>query len=236
MNKSLAPLTLILTLAFALSPLFSSFSGFQSDQLPIPQINPPVQPAGYAFAIWGPIYLWLTASAIYGLWKSRNDPKWDAARKPLCVSLAVGVPWLWVANQSAVWATVMIWIMLGFAIAALISSPPLTRWTFRGPVALYAGWLTAASFVSLATVLAGYGIGFSAYGWAFAGIIGALVLAMAVYRRQPAPVYLLAIIWALIGVCVNNGFDRFLITATAITGIVVLICVMAVWFPRVPAA
>ena len=64
MKQIIAVLTFILALAFALAPaLTNPFTGFTADQLPVPQIDPPIQPAGYAFAIWGLIYLWLIASA-----------------------------------------------------------------------------------------------------------------------------------------------------------------------------
>lgn len=233
MNKTFAYLTLALSVAFAASPLFSGdFSGFSADQLPVPQINPPVQPAGYAFAIWGPIYLWLIVSAVYGVITHADDPVWTPARVPLCISLGVGVPWLIIAQISAVWATITIFAMAAGAIAAMHRTPVSDRWWFRAPVALYAGWLTAASFVSLATTLAGYGVLMDAYGWAFAGITGALIVAIATYRRTIAPVYFVSIIWALIGIGVANGMVNFLVTALAITGIIILICVMAIWTPR----
>ena len=233
MNKSLAYLTLLLSIAFAAAPLFSGdFTGFSADQLPVPQIDPPVQPAGYAFAIWGPIYAWLVASAVFGLLRRATDPDWTAARVPLCMSLGVGVPWLLIAQISAIWATITIVVMAVTAIAALNRTPVRDRWWLRAPIALYAGWLTAASFVSLATTLAGYGILFDAYGWAFAGIAGALTVAIATYRRTAAPVYFASIIWALAGIVVANGMTNFLVTALAITGIIVLICVMAVWAPQ----
>jgi|GEM_PF-5700137 len=74
MMRVLPFLSLIATLAFVLSPLVTEpFSGFERDQFPIPQIDPPVQPAGYAFGIWGLIYLWLVVSAIYGAAARRDD-------------------------------------------------------------------------------------------------------------------------------------------------------------------
>ncbi|WP_394152646.1 hypothetical protein [Loktanella salsilacus] len=235
MKHSIAYFTLALSLAFGLAPFFSGdFAGFASDMLPNPQIDPPVQPAGYAFAIWGPIYLWLIASAIYGVLYRKGDAGWTAARLPLCVSLAVGVPWLLIAQVSAVWATVTIFIMAGTAIAALVRTPPLDRWWLRGPVGLYAGWLTAASFVSLATTLAGYNIGFDSFGWAIAGIIAALGVTIATYRRVDSSSYIAAVIWALVGICVANGMTTFVVTALAITGIVILICVMAMQAPHRP--
>ncbi len=78
-------------LAFALSPLMSDgFAGFRPDQFPVPQDDPPVQPAGYAFAIWGLIYLWLLAGGLFGLLKRADSPGWDAMRWPLVASLVVG--------------------------------------------------------------------------------------------------------------------------------------------------
>ena len=47
MERLSAFLTLVVALAFALAPAVTNpFSGFEADQLPIPQIDPPIQPAG----------------------------------------------------------------------------------------------------------------------------------------------------------------------------------------------
>lgn len=68
MKRVYVYLILILTIAFAVSPAFTTpFSGFSVHQLPIPQIDPPIQPAGYAFSIWGLIYSWLIVSAVFGV-------------------------------------------------------------------------------------------------------------------------------------------------------------------------
>lgn len=144
-------------------PAFTNpFMGFTADQLPYPQIDPPVQPAGYAFAIWGLIYSWLVVSAVFGVWKRRSDAAWDHVRAPLMISLAVGTPWLAIANASAVWATITIFIMSAAAIVALIRAPKVDGWWLQAPVGIYAGWLTAASFVSLGSTAAGYGIALGA--------------------------------------------------------------------------
>ncbi len=234
MNKVFAYLALVLSVAFAAAPLLSGdFTGFRAEQLPIPQINPPVQPAGYAFAIWGIIYLWLIASAIYGVLYKRDDPQWTQVRMPLCISLAAGIPWLVIAQVSAIWATITIFIMLGGALLALHRTPSTNRWWLRGPIGSYAGWLTAASFVSLATTAAGYGVLTDGYHWAFAGIIGALIVTIMTYRYTAAPSYLATVVWALIGIIVANGMTNFLVTATAIGGIAVLICVLAIWAPLI---
>lgn len=118
----LAGLTLLFTLTFVGSPFVTSpFAGFSEDQLPIPQIDPPIQPAGYAFSIWGLIYGWLLVSAIFGVWNRLDDAGWAAMRRPLALSLALGTPWLWVAGQSPIAATILIFAMALPAIAALLA-------------------------------------------------------------------------------------------------------------------
>ncbi len=224
MTQLKAWLTLLVTITFVAAPaLTSPFSGFTRDQLPYPQIDPPVQPAGYAFSIWGLIYGWLLVSALYGVVKRRTDTAWDRARTPLILSLAFGTPWLAVANRSAIWATVLIFAMAGTAIWALMRAPDADRWWLRTPVALYAGWLTAASFVSLASTAAGYGLLTGSLGWAFIGIAMALLVAVLVERAAPrAPAYGLTVIWALVGIIVANGTNPLGVTLLAGAGILVL--------------
>src|SRR6056297_4005485 len=180
MQQLKAVLTLLAAVAFLLSPFFSSgFNGFTPDQFPIPQVDPPVQPAGYAFSIWGLIYLALLAGAVYGLFKRANDAGWDAARWPLIASLVVGAAWIPIANRSVFGATVLIWLMLVTAVLALLAAGKSDRLWQRSPIALYAGWLTAASCVALGLVLAGYGV-LGAQMAALAMIVMALVVALVV--------------------------------------------------------
>lgn len=224
MKQIFAWLTLILTATFVVSPAFTNpFMGFTADQLPIPQVDPPVQPAGYAFSIWGLIYGWLLVSAVFGVWKRPVDPAWELARKPLILSLAIGTPWLAIANTSAIWATVTIFLMAYGAIAALLKAPKTDRWWFQAPVGIYAGWLTAASFVSLGSTAAGYGIVLGSLGWAYLAIILALVVTLMVQSRKPdAPEYGLTVIWALVGIIVANLGSALGVVTLAIVGIVVV--------------
>lgn len=200
-----AVIALTAAVAFAAAPLAVPFQGFDPTLFPIPQEDPPVQPAGYAFSIWGPIYLWLLVSAGYGLGARAADAGWDATRWPLAVSLAIGAAWLAVAQMSPIWATILIWTMLLLALTALIRTPVADRWLLQAPVALYAGWLTAASWVSLGMLGAGYGIGPGETGWAVIALCGALVMAALVQLRLGrAPLYGAAVVWALVGVAVAN--------------------------------
>ena len=221
-NTSIA--VLIVTAAFAIAPAVTNpFMGFTASQLPVPQIDPPIQPAGYAFSIWGLIYGWLIVSAVFGVWKRRLDDGWHQARLPLLVSLAIGVPWLAIAGASAIWATVTIALMAIFAILALLRAPLTDRWWLQAPVAIYAGWLTAATFVSVGSTMAGYAILTDAQGWAYIGISSALAVALLVlWQRPSAPEYGFTVVWALVGIIVFNGTDNLPVTGLAAIGIVIV--------------
>jgi hypothetical protein len=223
MKHALAPLTLIVTLTFIGSSFLSTFTGFRPHQLPIPQIDPPIQPAGWAFAIWGLIYLGLIASALFGVTQRRTDAAWDRARAPLLGSLVIGTPWLAVAGWNAIVATVMIVVMAALAILALLRAPRADRLWLQAPIALYAGWLTAASWVAIASTAAGYGLVTDSTGWALIGMAGALGVAGTVLWRNPqAPEYALTVIWALFGIAMANGMALPAVTGTAAAGMALL--------------
>lgn len=213
-DRALAALTLAAALAFVLSPLVTgSFAGFEADAFPVPQDDPPVQPAGYAFAIWGVIYLWLVVHATFGLWRRASAPGWRAARPWLTASLAIGAFWIPVANASPVWASVMIWAMLLPALVALLRAGPEDPWLNRAPIGLYAGWLTAASVVSLGLLAGGYGLlGAAAAAWTALALAGGL--AVVILGRVPSAAYAVAFAWAAIGVAVQNGVGAIGVAAT----------------------
>ena len=204
--KLLALAILLAAIAFALSPLVvTEFDGFSTTRFPVPQDNPPVQPSGYAFSIWGVIFVWLVVSAAHGLWRAPDDEDWTAMRKPLLVSLGIGVFWLAAANASPVLPTAMIAVMAATAIAAMLRARDGDTWLKTRPVALYAGWLTAATGVGTGVILGGYGI-LSSQAAAILCLSAVLIVGLLVQSARPREWgYPAAIVWALAGVIVANA-------------------------------
>ncbi len=220
-----AILVVTAAIAFVASPIFTqSFGGFEPGQFPVAQENPPAQPAGWAFSIWSLIYGWLLVHAGFGLFKRADAADWDAARLPLILSLVLGAVWIPVALRSPLTATVVIWLMLATALWAFFAAPARDRWWARVPLGLYAGWLTAASWVSIALIAAGWGIGPDALAWAWIVLVAALVFAAAVLiKAAPAPEYGAAIAWALVGLfAANLGQHLALAIAAALGAVLVL--------------
>ncbi len=205
MTRLWAALVLVAAIFFAASPwVTQGFNGFEPDQFPVPQNDPPVQPAGYAFSIWGLIYVWLLIGAGFGLLKRSDDPDWAEMRPPLAVSLAIGATWLPVANMSPAAATVLILAMLASALLSLFRVGDTDRWFQQTPVAIYAGWLTAASSVSIGLMLGGYGVVNNTWAAIIALSLGLVLALVAQYRLHRAPEYGITVIWALIAVIVAN--------------------------------
>lgn len=222
--RYLAHLVLLFAVLFTLSPLASEgFNGFTPEQFPVVQDRWPVQPAGWAFSIWGVIFLWLIAGSLVGLVRAPREPDWQAMRAPLLASLAAGTFWIAAANASPLLATVMIVAMAAAAIAALLRAGRGAALWQAGPVGLYAGWLTAATGVALGVVLSGHGV--------LAPRLAALVLIPAVLgvalwvqaRRPSGWSYPLAVIWALAGiVAANLAAGDAAVAGLAAAGIAVL--------------
>jgi hypothetical protein len=229
MTRLPALILLMVTIAFGIAPFVTPpFTGYDPAMFPVRIDRPAIQPAGYAFAIWSVIYLWLILHAGFGLWKRAEDAIWSRVRPPLTVAIAVGVVWLWIAGQSAIWGTVTIWIMAGAALEAFLRAPTeRDRWILSAPTAIFAGWLTAASAVSTGVLVAGYGL-MSNTGAALVMLAVVLALALVVQAREPRmPVYGLTVIWALVGVIVANLGDNALVAGAAAAGAVVMLGALA---------
>lgn len=224
-GKPMAVLVLLAALAFAISPVFTEpFTGFNPDQLPRPVDDPPIQPAGYAFAIWGVIYLWLIVGAGYGLVRRAGASDWAAMRPPLLLSLAIGAAWIPVALSAPVSATALIVAMLLTALAALCRAPAADSPWAGAPVALYAGWLSAASVVASVTILSAYtGLDGQAAGLVGLLLVGVIASGVIKTTRHPLP-YAAAVIWALVGVVMANlGADIGLVFGGAV-GLIAALC------------
>ncbi|KGJ05829.1 hypothetical protein SAMN04487972_10244 [Paracoccus halophilus] len=194
---------LLLAIAFALSPLLSEgFGGFYRESFPVQVERWPAQPAGWAFSIWGVIYLGLIAAAAWSLWRPAAIPGWSRAALPLALSLFIGAFWVETAMRSPPLATAMILPMATAAIMAMRRVGP--DWRGWAPLGLYAGWLTAASAVAVSVVLTGYGFAAPRVA-AVSLILAALIVAIPVAAtRLHIWTYRLGVGWALVGVIAAN--------------------------------
>ncbi|MDZ7904844.1 MAG: hypothetical protein U5N55_03070 [Cypionkella sp.] len=218
MKKYLLPgLTLAIGLTFAAAPTIApEFRGYAAGQLPVAIERHAVQPAGYAFAIWGLIFAWLLASAAFGLLRRADHPVWARTRPALMGAMVLGTVWLFLASTQPLLATAVILVMAVCAIAAFLRADSgIDRWLLSAPLAIFAGWVSAASMVSVGIMLGGYGL--LPHPTA-ALVMVAVLLAGAIYiqsRRPLMPVYGATVVWAIIAVAVVNRADQPMVAVVA---------------------
>ena len=171
MNK--AAILFAAVLAFAISPLIvSPFTGYDPSAFPVAIARHPIQPAAWAFSIWGVIYGWLVLHALFGLLKRPEDPAWDVPRLPLTLAALIGAVWMPVAAISPAWGTITIWPMaIGAIIAFLRTDTARDRWLLSAPVAMLGLVLLIAIAVQRSRpAMPVYGLTVI---WALAGIVAA---------------------------------------------------------------
>lgn len=196
-------LTLALAIAFGVSPWLSSgFGGFYRESFPVQAARWPAQPAGWAFSIWGVIYLGLILMTAWTIVQPRETPGWSRVAWPLGGSLLIGAFWIEAATRAPVLATAMILPMAGLAILAMVRAG--ADWRATAPLGLYAGWLTAASGVAVSVVLTGHGV-LPAGAAAILLLVAVLVVALAVAAARPRIwTYRIGVGWALFGIIAAN--------------------------------
>ena len=222
--RLIQPALLLAILAMVAAPaLTPAFTGYDPATFPVRIERPAIQPAGYAFSIWGLIYLWLLAHAVFGLLKRRNDPAFLRPALPLLVSGLLGSVWLAIASSAPITATFVILVMGGLAMLAYLRADQTQdRWLLAAPLAIYAGWLTAACGVSVGVILAGYGL-LSNTGAALLMLTVVIAVALFVQARRPKmPVYGATVVWAAIGVVLANWADTQTVALTAAGGAMIV--------------
>jgi hypothetical protein len=230
-----AILLMLATLAFAVAPFVTPpFTGYDPERFPVQILRPSVQPAGYAFSIWSVIYIWLIAHAVYGFWKRAHSMDWDEVRLPLIASLVMGTVWLAIAGLYPFLATLGILFMLATAMAAFLMADEFyDRWMLSAPLAIYAGWLSAASAVSTGVLVAGYGLlGDTETALVMIAVVLG-VAGMVQWLRPYMPLYGLTVVWALVGIVVANAEGNPLVAIVAAAAAVAMAAVTAyAWYRR----
>jgi hypothetical protein len=200
----------------------------------------PIVPAGYAFAIWGVIFLLLLVYAGYQALPSRaTDPLLRSIGWFTGLAMVGDTVWTWIFTQRQfIVAQVLIFLIGACAIVALVryadffrtrQPSAFERWIIGPGVGLIAGWLTAAMFVGLASTLITLGAANSGQAAEIGGagllLFAAGVAAWTLTRVWQGPPtawvpYGAAVIWAAVGVIVRHQ-DRSAIVA-GVAGVIIV--------------
>lgn len=175
-----------------------------------------IQPAGYAFAIWGPIFLGMIIYSWFQLQQTRVPSKYlDNATKAGILAGLASIAFVpisysdiqWLGFINIIWhLCALIWLFLSLRKQIVLEHDTATPW-FYIPTHMYLGWICAATAVSSALTLTELGVNLDIQMQEMITVLVIAVLTgLGIYMASiKAYVIPLVFIWALIGIIVENG-------------------------------
>ena len=195
-------------------------------------------PAGYAFSIWGFIYLLLIGFVFYTGKSLFNPSKNDAdnfVEKTgwwFIVSCLANCAWIvtWLYGYTGISVLVLLiaFISLLFILmeALKYNSTRAQKWFINFPFQIYAGWVSVALIAAVAawlTKIEWSGWGISEVNWTFILIVIASIIHLFMTWKKNAPVFALVAVWALIAIAVANKMVSIPVYYVALTAAGILL-------------
>lgn len=231
---------------FSQQGTFGPTNGVISDRYPTLVVA-----AGYAFSIWGLIFL---LDLLFGFWQYSSKRRTDGAvariRLPAAIGFALTAVWMPVFSSQAFWlALLVIWASLACLVVCAVhlsrNRQPEhgERWLAWLPLSLHAGWLSLAAFLNTAQVIVAYRLlsPDNMLGWSVAVFVVATALLLALNHRMHGNLaYAAAAVWALVAVYVKQSSSDLTGADTAAwiaLAIAVVLALQTLWLRmRTPSA
>ncbi len=198
-----------------------------------------ITPAGYAFSIWGLIYLGLLGYGIYqALPSQRENPRFRDASGWVIINAIANIMWYpaayWQSWNNIV-ANLLILLML-FTLIKINEALDMKRtavsagesWLARMPFALYFGWITVATAVSIASLLVyndWNGGGLAPDIWAVIILAVSLAVASIAYFQITNFSYLLVIAWGFVAIAIAQQSVSTIVYWSSLVGAVIALVV-----------
>lgn len=195
-----------------------------------------ITPAGYAFSIWGLIYLLLIAFVGYQWYvyfKGRNGDSLEKAGGWFSLANIFNASWVIAWVNEALGLSVLIMLLLLVSLVMLVLRLRLEVWDAPlriilfvwWPICIYTGWIIVATVTNVAVYLKSLGLGgevLSAELWAIVVIILAtLVYLFLTYSRNMREAALVGV-WGLVAIVYRQWGDNDTVAITALIAAVLL--------------
>jgi hypothetical protein len=188
-------------------------------------------PAGYAFAIWGLIYLATLVYAIHQLLPSqRSTYAHDLLVKPLIVLNLLAAAWVVVFRFELIALSVAV-ILLSLATSVLVfarttgpvARHELSKWALV-PASLWFGWLSVATIANISSWAAATDrTDAFQQQWTLAMIGVATLLGFGIGYRYRNWIYPLVIAWASMAIWVARRADAGLVASAALASAIAML-------------
>ena len=196
-------------------------------------------PAGYAFSIWGLIYLLLIGFVLYtgrSLFKpSKNEADGFVEKIGwwFVVSCIANCAWIltWLYGFTGLSVIVLLVAFISLLMIVLealkYNASSAQKWFINFPFQIYAGWVSVALIAATAawlTKIGWNGLGISEITWTIILMIIASIIHLFMTWKKNAPIFAFVAVWALVAIAVANKevSQEIYFTALIAAGIVFL--------------
>ena len=232
-------LVLLLSLAMPTVAWFSQQEAFGPTNGSISDSYPTlVVAAGYAFSIWGLIFL---LDVAFGFWqlssRRRTNGTLADTRLPAALGFALTALWMPVFSNQLFWlALLIIWAALAcLLVCALRLSrdprpEPGQRWFAWLPLSLHAGWLSLAAILNTAQLIVAHGLlpTGNMLAWSLVLLVIAALMLLALNQRMRGNLaYAAAALWALVAVYMKQSTSDLPGAGTAAWAAIAIALVLA---------
>ena len=205
-------------------------------------------PAGYAFSIWGIIYIGLFALAVFVIiraFSSNKDSGFILQIGPwLILNCMANIAWIfvWLSGNVALSLIIML-IILGTLIIMILRlnmervNAPFTTIAFIWwPIGIYSGWISVATIANFSVYLFSiqWEALFSAVSWTIIMIVVAVALNLMMIWLRNMREFAMVGVWALIAIAIRHWDTMEQIQWVAFYGAIVLFAAIIVhaWINR----
>ena len=222
-----------------------------------------ITPAGYAFSIWGLIFLGLLAFGIYqGLGSQRTNPRFRAIGWWVVLNTLCNAIWSPLFNNERIGVALLVILVMLFSLfiieqrllekrhqPLLATNPdatmleakasPAETWLARIPFSIYFGWVTVATILNVAIFLKATEfrlLGLAEQTWAVAILIVGLAVGAVVFNRFRSVAYILVFAWAYAAISVEQAtVEQVQLVAGAGVVIAAVLGIIGFFWKKAPA-
>lgn len=191
-------------------------------------------PAGYAFSIWGVIYLGLAAFVVFQVVSKRGREVASKIGWWFVITCILNIMWIfsWLYHLPGVSVIIMAMLLIALVIIILrtrmeLDDKSLPVIAFQWwPFSFYSGWITVALIANVAaylTAMGWKGWGLSQVSWTLIVILVAAVINLLITWTRNMREFALVGAWGLIAVGIANQGTREIIFYTAVAAAIVLL-------------
>jgi hypothetical protein len=199
-------------------------------------------PAGYAFSIWGIIYLGLIAFAIFQLRRAFSKDKESdfilQAGPWMTVANIANILWLYAWLNEHIGLSLVMMLVILVSLLILVIRLNMERWDAPfpilvfvwWPIGIYTGWIAVATIANVSSFLVSleWMALLSAEGWTVLMILVAVLLNLAIILLRNMREFAAVGIWALLAISVRHWDSIPELQWTALIGAIVLFLAISV--------